>query len=92
MLETIATAARRRPTILDRCMAVRKRPRGKPLPGLLAVRESKLLTQQQLAELTGVERSTIARIELGGAARLSTIKALVEALAVEPEELMRLPA
>lgn len=66
----------------------KRRPRGRALPHLLAIRERKLLTQEQLAELAGIERSTIARIEGGGAARLSTIKVLSEALGVPPAALL----
>ncbi len=72
-------------------MAARSRLKGRPLPRLLELRESRFLTQEELATMTGLERSTIARIELGGSARFSSIKALAKALQVEPRELLGEP-
>ena len=45
------------------------------------------MTQQQLAERAGVHRVTIASIEAGDDAQLSTVRKLAEALSVTPEEL-----
>ena len=61
-----------------------------PVPnGLKAVRESRFLTQQELADRSGVSRVTIARLESGDYdARFSTIKKLAAALEVAPESLV----
>jgi transcriptional regulator with XRE-family HTH domain len=57
---------------------------------LRETRKRKLLTQQQLAERTGVGVATIIRIERNQVEpRGSTIRKLAEALEVEPEELVR---
>jgi transcriptional regulator with XRE-family HTH domain len=61
------------------------------LPNLKAIRESRFLTQEQLAQEVGMSRSAIARIELGGAARLSTVPKLAKALGVKPEQLVGEP-
>ncbi len=58
------------------------------LPRLRAVRESKLLNQDELAEKAGVSRATIQRLEAGFEARIPTVRKLAAALSVEPAELM----
>jgi XRE family transcriptional regulator, regulator of sulfur utilization len=56
---------------------------------LKAVRESKFLTQEMLAERSGVSRPNIARLERGDEeARFTTIWKLANALSVEPDELL----
>jgi transcriptional regulator with XRE-family HTH domain len=53
-------------------------------------RKRRLLTQEQLAERSGVGIATIVRIERNQVEpRGSTIRKLAEALEVEPEELVR---
>ena len=57
---------------------------------LRETRKRKLLTQEQLAERSGVGIATIVRIERNQVEpRGSTIRKLAEALDVEPEELER---
>ncbi len=57
---------------------------------LRETRKRKLLTQEQLAERSGVGIATIVRIERNQVEpRGSTIRKLAEALEVEPEELVR---
>jgi predicted transcriptional regulator len=56
---------------------------------LREIRESKFLTQQDLAERAGVSRVVIVRLESGNVpARFSTVRKLAEALGVEPRELV----
>ncbi len=60
------------------------------LPGLRAIREAKLLTQEELATLAGVNAATISGLEGGKrVARFRTIRQLATALDVEPERLLR---
>ena len=56
---------------------------------LREVRERLLVTQEELADRTGLSRTTISRLEndLQGA-RISTVRRLAEALGVPPEELI----
>jgi DNA-binding XRE family transcriptional regulator len=59
------------------------------LPGLREAREAKLLTQQGLADLAGVGRTTIIDLESGMRnAHLRTIARLAAALGVPPKELL----
>jgi len=58
------------------------------LPSLRRIRESRLLTQQELADRATVHRVTIASIERGDDAQLSTVRKLAQALSVAAEELM----
>jgi transcriptional regulator with XRE-family HTH domain len=59
------------------------------LTKLKAVRESKLMTQQELAEAAGVSPTTVSHLETGKAsAQFRTIRKLADALGVKPEELL----
>lgn len=59
------------------------------LARLRAIRESQFLTQDELAERSGVHQVTISRIEQGDVEpRFKTIKRLAEVLGVEPGELV----
>lgn len=53
-------------------------------------RRARLLTQEALAEASGVHRGTISQAEMGGGrrVRVGTLQALAEALGVQPEELL----
>lgn len=56
---------------------------------LRSVRLRKALTQRQLAERAGINRTTVIRLE-GGAEEPfpTTVRKLADALGVEPEDLM----
>lgn len=59
-----------------------------PLPRLKEYREKRMLTQAELAKLSGVGHSTIARLETTNLrAYPSTARKLAQALKVRPEEL-----
>jgi transcriptional regulator with XRE-family HTH domain len=61
-----------------------------PLPGLRAARQKAGLTQSELAELAGVARGTVHRLETlkrGGYPR--TLRKLATALGVAPAQLVR---
>ncbi len=61
--------------------------------GLRAAREAKLLTQIELARLSGVNRSTISDLESGSRnAHFRTIRQLAAALDVPPQTLVVDPA
>jgi transcriptional regulator with XRE-family HTH domain len=51
-------------------------------------RRRRLLTQEALAKKSGVGTATIARIEAGQGARLSTLRKLADALEVTPDQLL----
>ena len=53
------------------------------------LRDRRLLTQEELAERSGVHFTTISKIENGGTARQSTVKKLAKALDVDPQELLK---
>lgn len=56
---------------------------------LRAVRERLFITQEELAERTGMSRATISRIESDlQRPRISTVRKLAAALGVQPEELV----
>lgn len=59
---------------------------------LVKYRERSHLTQEELAELSGLSVRTIQRIEAGGPLRGYTLKTLAKALGLEPSELLDLPA
>jgi transcriptional regulator with XRE-family HTH domain len=60
------------------------------LPGLRPARVAKLLTQRELAQVSGLSRLTISELE-GGLrnAHLRTIRQLAAVLEVSPQELLR---
>jgi transcriptional regulator with XRE-family HTH domain len=59
------------------------------LTNLRRIRESRYLTQHDLAGLSGVSRPTIARLEAGDTeARFSTLRKLADALGVHPDDLV----
>ena len=60
---------------------------GRVLSQVKVWRERRWLTQGELAEKSGVARSTIARAELGGAVSIRNVRALAEALGVTPDDL-----
>jgi transcriptional regulator with XRE-family HTH domain len=62
--------------------------RGVAAPALREERVRAALTQQELAERSGVARSTIARIETGDQASIPTVRRLARALGLEPADLM----
>ena len=56
--------------------------------GLKALRESTLLTQEQLAAASGLTTATISRIETGRVkASIKTIKAIAKPLRINPKKL-----
>jgi transcriptional regulator with XRE-family HTH domain len=56
---------------------------------LRSVRERLFVTQEELAERTGISRATISRIETGQQRpRISTVRKLAAALNVPPEALI----
>ncbi len=60
---------------------------------LREVRERKWITQDELAERTGLSVPTISRLENGhNAPRIRTVRTLAEALGVDPDELIVWPA
>ena len=64
----------------------------KGLPGLRTAREGKFLTQLELAELVGLNRSTISELEAGVRnAHLRTVRRLATALDVAPQQLVTAP-
>ena len=64
------------------------RNRGIKLSRLSAIRERKALTQDELAELAGISRQTVVKIEGGQEPRPPTIRKLAAALGVDPPDLM----
>lgn len=59
------------------------------LTRLRALRERKVLTQQELADKAGITRATLSRLEAGAENPYpSTIRKLAAALGVEPQALM----
>jgi len=56
---------------------------------LRAVRERRLMTQDELAAKSGITQTTISAIEMGKQSpRVTTVRRLAAALGVEPEELV----
>lgn len=56
---------------------------------LRAVRERALMTQDELAERSGIAQTTISALELGKQQpRIKTVRALAEALGVDARELI----
>lgn len=58
------------------------------LPNLRRIRERRMLSQRALADRAKVSPVTISNIENGSEAELRTLRKLVDALDVKPEELM----
>ena len=59
------------------------------VPRLRRLREAKLISQEELAKRSGVNVTTISRLESGRTtARFSTIHKLAGALGVDPQELV----
>ena len=58
------------------------------MPGLKNARMRALFTQEELAQRATVDRNTVARLETGDRAALSTVRKLAVALGVEPDALM----
>ena len=58
-----------------------------PVPYLRAWRLKRLYSQDELADLSGVSKSTIVRLETGSSAVLSTIGKLAKALDLTREQL-----
>jgi transcriptional regulator with XRE-family HTH domain len=65
--------------------------RGVTLPGLLAARRRRLLTQERLAARAGVSAVSLYRAERGDAVSFATAQKLADALGVEPRELIESP-
>ena len=61
------------------------------LPGLRLARQRKLLNQDELAELAGLSRGTVQRLEAGADARLPTVRKLADALDVPVDDLLIAP-
>jgi transcriptional regulator with XRE-family HTH domain len=58
------------------------------LPYLRAWREKRVMTQNELAERSGVSLSTIVRVEHGQAAIVSTVRRLADALKLTRDQLV----
>jgi transcriptional regulator with XRE-family HTH domain len=58
------------------------------LARLAALRQSRFLSQAELAKLAGVSKTTINRLEHGGHAQGRTVRKLAQALGVEPVALV----
>lgn len=56
---------------------------------LRALRDKKLLTQRELADLAGLDRKVVTRFEAGKSGAVRSIRALATALGVEPSELFK---
>lgn len=63
-------------------------PKAYPVPRLARLRVQRAMSQGVLAERSGVGPATIARLEMGKPARLSTIERLAKALGVAPAMLL----
>jgi transcriptional regulator with XRE-family HTH domain len=57
------------------------------VPRLRSVRQRVALSQEELAERSGVSRTTIIKLEAGREAWPQTVRKLAKALGVKPEEL-----
>ena len=63
------------------------------LPRLKEIRLRRALSQRELSKRAGVSRVTIVRLEAGGEDPFpSTVRKLADALNVEPDALMGMPA
>jgi transcriptional regulator with XRE-family HTH domain len=61
--------------------------RGAEVPGLRGARMRLALTQEELAEKSGIGRATIARLETGSRAGMVTLRKLAAALDTTPAAL-----
>jgi len=59
------------------------------VPQLRRIRDTRALTQEELAERAGVSRTTIMRAERGLGIRQSSVRKLARALGVTPATLQR---
>lgn len=57
------------------------------VPRLRALRQRRVLSQDELARLAGVSATTVNSVEGGASARYITVRKLAQALGVSPEEL-----
>ena len=64
------------------------RNRGIKLSRLRAIRERKALIQDELAQLAGISRQTVVKVEGGLEPRPPTIRKLAASLGVDPSDLM----
>lgn len=81
-----------RSSSLYHCKIVEESERQELAARLKQRRVAKFLTQEELADLSGVSRPTIARIESGTAIpRAKTIKKLAGALDMAPNEMVERP-
>jgi transcriptional regulator with XRE-family HTH domain len=62
------------------------------LPGLRRKRLEAALSQLELAQLAGMQRQTISRLEGGGLARAQTLRLLASVLRCEPRDLLQVPS
>ena len=70
-------------------MVLMPQVRGRPLPHLKAWRMRRYMTQQMLAEHSGLAKATVTRAETGdNAVSFANIKKLADALGVTPDELV----
>ena len=73
-------------------MAEMRKTRGIALPHLIAWRKKRLMTQRDLAAVSGVSQSSITQLETGEhTARVATVRKLAEALNVTTDDLLRDP-
>lgn len=64
-------------------------PNGVPVPRLAILRNRAGLSQRELADLAGLGRNTISRLEQGGNARYDTIDKLAQALGTKRAALIQ---
>jgi transcriptional regulator with XRE-family HTH domain len=57
------------------------------VPGLARIRRWRVLTQAELSDQTGLQQSTISRLEHGGEAEARTVRKLARALGVSVYDL-----
>jgi DNA-binding Xre family transcriptional regulator len=86
LLSSIANASLTRSTIRRKVA-----PTLVATPSLLYWRMERGLLQTELADMAGVHRATVARLEQGYLSRLDTIRKIAEALGVSPGDLLRDP-
>lgn len=72
-------------------MQADRKKNGITLPHLAAWRESQLLSQTDLARLSGVSRSSIGDAEAGKPIRMGNARKLADALKLTPKQLLSAP-